>query len=90
MTQYDNTNRGAIWRNEKKRPDKRDPDFTGTINVDGAEYYLSGWLPDPERKGPKTPAMTYSVRRMDDENPRPIERTIEANPAPDVNDQIPW
>jgi len=90
MTQYDNTNRGAIWRNEKKRPDKRDPDFTGVMNIEGVEYHMSGWLPDPERKGPKTPAMTYSYRRVEEQNPQPIERTIETNPAADVNDQISW
>ena len=29
---FDETNRGAIWKNEKKETDKH-PDFTGSINV---------------------------------------------------------
>jgi hypothetical protein len=87
--QYDNTNRGAIWKNENRRPDKNDPHFQGVINIDGVDCQLSGWLPDPERKGPKTPDMTFSVRKSEPRTePKPIERTIET--VQDVNDEIPW
>ena len=87
--QYDNTNRGAIWKNENRRPDKNDPHVQGVINVDGVECQLSGWLPDPERKGPKTPAMTFSVRKSEPrQDPQPINRTVET--TQDINDEIPW
>ena len=36
---YDNTNRGSIWGNKKKRPGKQDADFTGSLNVNGVEFY---------------------------------------------------
>lgn len=42
MTQYDNTNRGAIFTNRKKESDKH-PDYKGSIDVGGKEYWLSGW-----------------------------------------------
>jgi hypothetical protein len=42
MTQYDNTNTGILARNERKEKDTH-PDFSGTINIDGTEYWLSGW-----------------------------------------------
>lgn len=71
MAQYDNTNRGAIWKNEKKETDKH-PDFTGSINVDGHDYWLSGW----RRAGgadPKSPAMRFQVKRKDGK-PSPTSR----------------
>ena len=41
--QYDNTNRGALFRNNRKERDSQ-PDHTGSINVDGKEYYLNAWI----------------------------------------------
>jgi len=40
--EYDNTNRGIISRNERKEKDSH-PDMKGTINIDGVDYWLSGW-----------------------------------------------
>lgn len=42
MTQYDNTNRGALFKNDRKEQDSH-PDLSGQINIDGKEYWLSGW-----------------------------------------------
>ena len=43
MTQYDNTNRGILSRNERRENDKH-PEYTGTLNVDGVDFWLSGWV----------------------------------------------
>lgn len=40
---YDNTNRGILSKNQRKEED-RHPDYTGSINVDGTEYWLSAWI----------------------------------------------
>lgn len=43
MTDFDNTNRGALLRNNKKKTDKQ-PDYNGSLNVGGVDYWLSGWV----------------------------------------------
>ena len=40
---YDNTNRGALFKNDDKQSDKH-PDYKGSINIDGVEYWLSSWI----------------------------------------------
>lgn len=44
MTTYDNTNRFSLFKNERKQED-RDPDFTGSLNVDGVEFFVDAWKP---------------------------------------------
>lgn len=41
--QFDNTNRGVLFPNDKQGNDAR-PDYTGKINVDGVEKRLAAWL----------------------------------------------
>jgi hypothetical protein len=43
MTEYDNTNRGALFRNDGRKND-RQPEFTGSLNVNGVDYWLSAWV----------------------------------------------
>ena len=63
MSNYDNNNRGAIWGNDKKVKDTQ-PDFTGSILVDGKDYFVSGW----KRKAgasPQSPALSLAVTLKD-------------------------
>jgi len=60
MTEYDNTNRGSIWKNDKKENDKH-PDFTGSLNVDGVEYWVSAWK-RKEGASSKAPALSFSIK----------------------------
>ncbi len=39
---YDNTNRGVLFKNNRKETDTH-PDLTGHININGKEYWLSAW-----------------------------------------------
>jgi hypothetical protein len=41
--QYDNTNRGVLFPNDKDGNDSR-PDYTGKINIDGTEKRLAAWV----------------------------------------------
>lgn len=43
MADYDNTNTGALFKSEEKLTEKY-PDYKGSINVNGEEFWLSAWL----------------------------------------------
>jgi hypothetical protein len=47
---YDNTNSGMLARNDKKETEKH-PDFKGSINVDGVDYWLSAWVREGKEGG---------------------------------------
>lgn len=40
---YDNTNRWTLNKNDRKEKDSH-PDYKGSINVDGVDYWLDGWI----------------------------------------------
>ena len=41
--EYDNNNRGSLFKNDRK-DDAKFPDYKGSINVEGTEYWLSAWI----------------------------------------------
>jgi hypothetical protein len=45
MTQFDPTNRGSLFKNDRKESDSH-PDYQGSINVNGDELWLSAWIKD--------------------------------------------
>ena len=42
MTEFDNTNRGVLFKNKNKTEDYHG-DMSGSINIDGVEYFLDAW-----------------------------------------------
>lgn len=64
MADFDNTNRGQIWKNDKKEKDTH-PDFTGSLNVGGVEYWVSAWK-RKEGASSKAPALSFSVKPKDE------------------------
>ncbi len=64
MTEYDNTNRGVLFKNKDK--DSSHPNWAdrqGSINVDGVDYWLSGWLKTAEKTGEQY--MSLSVTKKE-------------------------
>ncbi len=64
MTQYDNTNRGALFKNDRKEK-KSHPDYNGSINIDGKEYWLSGW----KKESAKGPLLSLSIQPKEQQKP---------------------
>ena len=69
---YDNTNRGIISKNDRKEKDTH-PDIKGEINVDGTDYWLSGWR--KERNDGSGSFYSLSIKRKD------AQRAIREQPA---------
>ena len=64
MAEYDNTNRGQIWKNDRKEKDTH-PDLKGSVNVDGKEYWVSAWKRKPDAN-PKAPALSFRLQPKDE------------------------
>jgi hypothetical protein len=79
---YDNTNRGSIWKNEKKEKDTH-PDFTGSLDVGGVQYWVSAWK-RKEGAPAKAPALSFSVKPKD-EQPSISQRATATIRRPDAN-----
>lgn len=43
MSNYDNTNSGALFINKNRKEDKH-PNYTGKLNVEGKEFQIVGWI----------------------------------------------
>jgi hypothetical protein len=52
MSNFDNTNKGTIAKNTRKEADNH-PDITGSLNVNGVEHWINGWLKTNSRDGSK-------------------------------------
>ena len=59
--EFDQTNRGQIWGNKDRKTDKH-PTHTGSLNVEGVEYWISAWVGD---KSKNQPALTFKIQKKE-------------------------
>jgi len=62
MAEFDNTNRGVLFINNKKAEGSNQPDRTGSLNVDGVEYFLDGWM---KKSQSGQPFLSVSIKRKE-------------------------
>jgi hypothetical protein len=78
LTQYDNTHRGVLFKNDRKESDNH-PDYKGSINVGGQEFWLSAWIKD----GNKGKFMSLSIKPKEDQQRQaPPQRQAPTRQAP--------
>jgi hypothetical protein len=72
---FDDTNRGVLFREEKKsKPEDRD--YSGSINIGGTDYWLSGWV-KTSKKGSKFLSLS-------------VKPKAPAEAKPELDDAIPF
>ena len=88
---YDKTNTGATFKNDKKVEDWQ-YDFTGSLDVEGIDFFLdSKWYPP---KDGKKGFFRHKVKRKQPaQNAAPQQATQPAQPAPEddpFSEDVPW
>ena len=62
MTEYDNNNSGALFRNEEKRDGRQDPDYRGQAEIDRVQYWVAAWL-RTSKKGTKFMSLRFTPKQ---------------------------
>jgi hypothetical protein len=57
---FDNNMRGSLWKNERHAKDG-DPDFTGSLEIDGKQYWVDAWRKKPDASA-KAPALSFKIK----------------------------
>lgn len=89
---YDNTNTGILKINDKGDNDKR-PDRKGSIDIEGVEYWLSGWIRDGKAgtalEGQKY--LSLKAEKAEKKGAAPIHtQSPKAASTDDFDDDIPF
>jgi hypothetical protein len=89
--EYDNTDKGTLFVNDKKETEKH-PDYNGSINVGGKDFWISGWKKKSEKTG-KT-FLSLSVRAKEETPRQSSEPTRKATKGAggfaDMDDDMPF
>ncbi len=56
--EFDKTNTGILFKNDKEGGNPNWPDYKGSINIEGEEFWLSAWI----KEGQKGKFMSLSVK----------------------------
>jgi len=85
--EYDNSNRGAIWKNDKKETEKH-PDFTGEAKITApGDYWVSAWKRKPGASD-KSPALSFAFTPKNAQAPKP--KSEEMFPSNVTEDDLPF
>jgi len=80
MTEYDDTNRGALFKNEGERKRENGPDYSGSLNVGGEDFFLDAWI-KTSQNGRKFMSVSVKPKAA----PKPAQKTAR-RPVDDMDD----
>lgn len=92
---YDNTNRGALFKNEGDKKRERGPDYSGSLNVNGQEFFLDAWIKEAQSG---RMFMSVSVKPKQQSNgprnsappPRQAPRRSQGTGFDDMDSDVPF
>lgn len=79
--------RGSLFKNDRKREGKQDPDYTGSALIGSVEYFVDGWVNEAKSSGKKYLSLKFKAK---DRQPASKPATAPAAAAPDFDDEIPF
>lgn len=89
--EYDNRNRGAIFRNDKEGGNPNWPDYRGSINVDGKDFWLDAWIKESKKDGKKYMSLSIKPKLSSDKGSVPTGGRNDPRPQQDdLDDDVPF
>ena len=78
----ENDNSGALFKNDRKEQEKQ-PDYKGSLIVNGAEYWISAWL-NESKSGQKYMGLKVNLKEQQQAPAAPKNETVE------FDDDVPF
>ena len=82
---FNNELKGALFKNENKRPEKKDADYRGSATILGVDYWIDAWI-NTGKTGVK-----YMALKFKEKSPREPAPAVVVEPPPaEFDDAIPF
>ena len=90
MSDYDNTNKGVLFKNDQGDNPKR-PQYRGSLNVGGTDYNISAWIRESRKDGSKFMSLSVEPKREKPMAAPKKQALTEQNwDTADLNDDMPF
>lgn len=88
---FDNRNTGIIKRNDKGDNPQR-PDYKGSVDVEGVQYWVAGWV--RKRKEDGTPFLSIKLDRKEQQalpqQPAPAKDGAPQEASAEADERLPF
>lgn len=86
--EYDNTNTGILTRNQNRETDKH-PEYRGSVNVNGEEFWLSAWVREGKEGGKLEGQKYFSLSLTPKDAPKAAPKAA-SKPVEIEEDDVPF